>query len=74
MDNNKDFTCKLCGKEIYAESPAPPVYALQCPSCGSTNIKRIDEETIECQNCQQVTDWYEAYSQYINHPENRKER
>lgn len=36
---------------------------LKCPWCGSNDVKRVDEETVECNECKHRTDLYESMKQ-----------
>lgn len=59
-------------KKLLSSDQAEFAYTLQCPNCGSTNVKRTDTEMVKCQSCSSKTDYFEAYQHYQNHPESRK--
>lgn len=54
--------------------------SLQCPMCGSTDMyysahpddpEEIFTDTVRCEHCGHITDWYEAYKQGKYHPTNK---
>ncbi len=52
-------------------------YPLQCPTCCSANMyysahpddpEEVFSNTVRCENCGHITDWFEAYKQRENNP------
>lgn len=72
-------------KEFYNKERGLPepkwgdrVFMVQCPWCGSRDMRysgspddpeEILRDTVRCERCGHIADYYEAYKQWQNHPQ-----